>query len=772
MRTIGVLSVVLYLATGALAADAPPASGPLPGLFLSVSDFSRGEGDAGTTAFTFNVLLTEPAGPNGVSFDAFTQLGTATPGKDYVAQTFALQFIPPGSQFLSLIVPVNGDTIDEPDETFLLTVTNVVGAAVINASGVGRIVNDDFAATPIHDVQGNGATSPLADQNVTVSGIVTGVRGTGFYLQQPEAEYDADPATSEGVFVFTETEPPAQIAMVGNRVKVTATVREIGPAGEDPLAPPVTQLFPTTVSEMLSPGNPLPAPVVLDGGLNPPTGPVDQLERFEGMRVAVPSLTVVGPTLGTVGETSGNAFSNGDFFGVITGQARPFREAGIRANDPPPPGSGVTIPPVPRFDANPERLRVDSNALLFNPPIDVATGAVVTGLVGPLDFASRTYTILPDAPGVSPAPVVTGGMVPVAVGDPTGLEFTVASFNLQRFYDAVDDPGTLEPVLTPAAFARRLSKASLAIRNFAKAPDILGVVEVENLATLQALATKIGADAVAASQADPLYEALLVEGNDALGLDVGFLVKRQTVDGSTPRVAVGAVGQENAGELFDNPDGSTEPLYERPTLRLAATVNNGNAASFDLTVLVSQPAALDGIDSLAPGGNGWPTRGARVRAKRRAQAESLARIVELRQNGNPNERLVLVGDFNAFEFNDGYVDPLGTISGTPTAAAQVVLASPDLVTPDLTNLRPAAAAERYSSVSGGSAQSLAHVLVNAALVDAVDAMRTEHARIGADFPETARNDATSVLRVSDRDPIVAFFRVPTFPVALSGFSVE
>ena len=31
------------------------------------------------------------------------------------------------------------------------------------------------------------------------------------------------------------------------------------------------------------------------------------------------------------------------------------------------------------------------------------------------------------------------------------------------------------------AFADRLQKASLAVRNFAKAPDILGVVEVENL---------------------------------------------------------------------------------------------------------------------------------------------------------------------------------------------------------------------------------------------------------------------------------------------------
>ena len=146
----------------------------------------------------------------------------------------------------------------------------------------------------------------------------------------------------------------------------------------------------------LSTGNVLPTPIVITAAMNPPTGPIEQLERLEGMRVSVPSLTVVAPTLGNVNEPNATATSSGVFVGVITGQARPFREAGIRANDPPPPGSGVTIPPVPRFDGNPERIRVDSDGLVGVLPLDVATGAVVTGLAGPLDYGFRTYTILPD----------------------------------------------------------------------------------------------------------------------------------------------------------------------------------------------------------------------------------------------------------------------------------------------------------------------------------------------------------------------------------------
>jgi predicted extracellular nuclease len=248
-------------------------------------------------------------------------------------------------------------------------------------------------------------------------------------------------------------------------------------------------------------------------------------------------------------------------------------------------------------------------------------------------------------------------------------------------------------------------------------------------------------------------------------------VKSALVAGATPRVAVNAVVQENANELFVNPDTSTELLNDRPSLRLDAVVNHPNGAFFPVTVIVNHLRSLSGIDSETPGSNGWLTEGARVRAKRRAQAESLANLVQARQLATPLERIVLVGDFNAFEFNDGYADSMGTIAGTPTPANQVVLASGDLVNPDLVNVLPPPA-ERYSFSFDGNAQSLDHVLVNSAMLLATTSQRTEHARLGADFPETARNDSSVATRISDHDPIVAFFTVATFPVELQAFTVE
>ena len=78
--------------------------------------------------------------------------------------------------------------------------------------------------------------------------------------------------------------------------------------------------------------------------------------------------------------------------------------------------------------------------------------------------------------------------------------------------------------------------------------------------------------------------------------------------------------------------------------------------------------------------------GQQARAQRQAQAEWLANFVQNRQLNDPSEAMVSLGNFNTHGFNDGYVDVMGTVMGSPAAADQVVLASPDLVSPDLVNL--------------------------------------------------------------------------------------
>ncbi len=655
----------------------------------------------------------------------------------------------------------NGDaTPNDNVFSFQATVGAVSGGAkslpftitdALSRTGSGSIgYTVDPRVLTIPQIQGSGRMSPYSGEFVSTTGMVTGIKtagGRGFFIQDPVG--DGDPNTSDGVFVFTSSLPPPAAA-IGNEVRVTGTVTEFIP-GSDPTSPPLTEIsFPTV--EVLSTGNPLPAAVLLTSMDPDPAGSFDQLERYEGMRVHVDTLRVVGPTLGNVNEAAATATSNGLFFGVIPDNPRPYREPGIEASSPLP-GTPCC---VPIFDTNPERLRVDSFNQPGTSPLDVATGAVVSDITGPLDFGGRTYSILVDG-GAAPTVDPSGALTRVDAPTPLPDEVTIASANLQRFFDTANDPDTSDPVLTPAAFENRLNKVSRLIRDVLKSPDIVGVEEVENLATLHAIAARVNDDAVAAGGANPGYTAYLEEGNDVGGIDVGFLVK-----GS--RVTVDSVTQYGHDETYIDPATSLpfmvtcsppdpnpcpDNLNDRPPLVLKGSVgHSGGNSTFAVTVIVNHLRSLSGIDG---------TDGYRIRHKRRAQAEFLASLIQSLQSADPDARIVSVGDYNAFQFNDGYVDGIGTIKGTPTPPDEVVVASPNLLDPDLTNLTDGApAAERYSYVFSGSAQELDHVLVNPAALASFT--RLGHPRVNADFPEVLRNDPNSPMRTSDHDPVVAYFR--------------
>jgi predicted extracellular nuclease len=585
----------------------------------------------------------------------------------------------------------------------------------------------------IHDIQGPGDTSPVAGRLVSTTGIVTGVKSNGFFIQNPDNAIDADPNTSEGVFVFTSSRPTA-VATVGNLVQVTGTVSEFIPSS-DPNSPPSTEISGSPTISLMSSGNPLPTPVTLTAADTDPAGPIDQLEKYEGMRVHVDVLNVVGPTDGNVNEANATSTSNGIFFGIMPGVARPFREPGVQLPDPLPSGSPAN---VPRFDTNPELICVDSDAL-GGSAIDVTSGATVTSVTGPLDFSARFYTIDVDANSGAAA---TGNVSATSVPVPAVNELTIANFNMERFFDTVNDPATSDVALTATAFANRLNKASLAIRTVLNTPDVIGVEEMENLSTLQALADKVNADAVAAGQPSPNYQAFLVEGNDVGGIDVGFLVK-----GSINVVSVQQVGKDTT---FLQPDGTTALLNDRPPLVLMATASQPNSdTSLPFTMVVNHLRSLLSIDD--------PVDGPRVRAKRAAQAEFLANLLQSHQAAGEN--VVSVCDCNAFEFSDGYVDVIGTILGRPTPVDQVVTASPDLVDPDFTDLVSTLPHDQqYSYVFNGSAQVLDHVVVNPALLSKLS--RFAYARNDADFPEVFRNDPNRPERISDHDMPVAYFTLP------------
>jgi hypothetical protein len=112
---------------------------------LSVANVALTEGNAGTTNFTFKVTLSAPSAKP-VSFRFATANGTASDQSDYQAVSGVGGFNP-GQTAFNIIVPVNADIINEPNETFFVRLTQVSNATAVKSSGTGTIMNDDPVPT-------------------------------------------------------------------------------------------------------------------------------------------------------------------------------------------------------------------------------------------------------------------------------------------------------------------------------------------------------------------------------------------------------------------------------------------------------------------------------------------------------------------------------------------------------------------------------------------------------------------------------------------------
>jgi len=722
------------------------------------TDFSVGTPNPRNTSSTF--LACNQTGPSPIS-----AAGLATPATVNLGDASLLTVkVTPGTNPASTGVTVSADLsaiggsstqplFDDGSNGDVTAGDNIFSySAVSSQSGVfslpatamdaqARTGTTTIALTvvvppPAETIQAIQATKPstFAGKVVTTSGIVIGRRSNGFYIEAKDAT--TNPATPQGIFVFTNSAPPA-IAAVGNEVSVVGTVQTFPATG----LTPATEISGSPTVQLLSTGNALPAPVTITQAMDSPSGGVYQFTRLEGSRVAIDSLTTTSGTDASLNESTETNTSNGRFYGVVTGVPRPFREPGVAVTDtlfgPLPPG-------VPVWDSNPELLQIDSRTF-GGTAINLTSTSTVTGLVGVMDFSFGTPEIILDA---SNHPTVTGGMTVQAVPVEAGNEFTIASFNMERFYNDKsdqDNPGSSAVVVTTEAYQRRLNKVSLAIRNVLNMPDIIGTQEIENLAVLQDLAAKISADAVAAGQPDPLYVPYLFLGNDISAINTGFLVK-------STRVNTVKVEQLGLTTTFTNSQGSQAILNDRTPLVLHAGIKRGGtAADYPVTVISVHQRSLINVDD--------PTStGATVRLKREAQAEYLANLIQGYQAAG--EHVVTVGDYNGFEFSDGFVDVLGVTRGNPVPASQVVtppvagLANPPLV--DLVTLLPAD--QRQSYVEVGSAQVLDHVLVTQDLVPTNT--RLVYAHIDADWPLVNLNDSTLPTRISDHDPPVAYFSIP------------
>lgn len=390
---------------------------------------------------------------------------------------------------------------------------------------------------------------------------------------------------------------------------------------------------------------------------------------------------------------------------------------------------------------------MESTGLVGGTALDLDAGTLLQGMEGVMYYDRGDFTLLiGDASGV----VTSGGAFVSAVPVPAAGSVRIGSYNIQNLSGGASVP------------LDRLSKLSEVFCQYLRLPDVVGLVEIADLATAQRLAQAINTDEFGFCPQSPEYVAYLLSTNGSQRL--AYLVKTAPVAAGQPRVEVLDVVEHFASELLVAPDGSTSAslrLFDRPPLQLDAVVHEANGRSFPLTVILNHTLSLLDVNDLTANA-AYGTLGNRSREKRRQQAERVSQLVEGIAQADASQPVVLIGDYNAFEFSDGYVDVMGIISGTPAPANEVLVPGTSAVTTPLVNLLETVPVEQqYSYVFEGNTQSLDHALVNQAALEAT-IPQLHHARVNADFASDLAADPTVPVRSSDHDPLVAELVVPEF----------
>ncbi len=462
----------------------------------------------------------------------------------------------------------------------------------------------------IHDVQGSGDASPLVGQTVTVEGVVTQVlMGTsGFYMQEEDADMDADPSTSEGVFVFYASEAP--LPAVNSVVRVVGEATEFFEetqiiAAQAPVVCGEEEFTPTIISL--------------------PFASAAEPETTEGMYVSFDSPLTVSDN-----------FNLGRFGDVTLSNGRLFNPTNLHA-----PLSPEALALAAQNALNRITL-TDDDSSQNRDPIVFPTGGLsasntlrggdtVSQLEGALNYGFGAYRIVP---AVEPTFVQSNPRE--ATPSLTRGNLTVASLNVLNLFNGDGQGGDFP---TPRGadsieeYDRQLVKTVNALN--AMDADIIGLMEIENdgfgpLSTIAQLTDELNAIA-----GDGVYAFIDANNGNPVGTDaiaVGFLYKPATV---TP---VGDT-QLNFDDIFNRP----------PTAQVFA-LDNGEEIAVVVNHFKSKSCRnSSGADDDQGDGQGC------YNDQRTKQAQSLANWLSSNDALSSQTNVLIIGDLNAYAKEDPIV---------------------------------------------------------------------------------------------------------------------
>src|SRR5207247_5640552 len=136
---------------------------------ISINNVTVTEGNVGQTInANFSVSLSA-ASPQSITVDYTTANGTATAPADYTAKSGTLTFPANSTTPQTITIVVNGDNIDEIDETFTVNLSNPVHATILTGSGTGTITDNDNAPTVAFSLASSSGAESVTSANLAVA---------------------------------------------------------------------------------------------------------------------------------------------------------------------------------------------------------------------------------------------------------------------------------------------------------------------------------------------------------------------------------------------------------------------------------------------------------------------------------------------------------------------------------------------------------------------------------------------------------------------------